>query len=199
MEACTRRYKPPRGRAATYGPDVPFSKHEDRNSKDEWMKEVAAEAEKGTAIENTDAPEATQAAEENLSGPSQADIKHGVSILKAFDAVLAPVRKLLQRLFQVKTKEESDSVLAELSHEMKKIEQADDNELVQAVTQLMVDGFEDRDETVANSECHVTDHLCRIHDASTIAALKQKASEAEKKAAEKTRYTPGAYDPDPKN
>ena len=48
--------------------DVPFSKHEDRNSKDEWVREVAAEVPDipEATVENTDAPEADQGAEETV-------------------------------------------------------------------------------------------------------------------------------------
>lgn len=71
------------------------------------------------------------------------EVRHGVNILKAFDLMLDPLRVLFERLLTAKTKEESDSIVMEINDTIESIETSDDNELTKAVTQLMVDGFEE--------------------------------------------------------
>ena len=161
---------------------VPRLSNTDRNSVEEWEKD-----EERPVVENSEEPIEKEAVEETMTEPSEDDVRHGVSILKAFDKMLAPIRTLFNKLLMATTKEESDGIVSEINGEIKKLEDSEDSELVKAVTQLMVDGFEngeneeedwrweDDPKVIANSECHVTDHLCRIHDAAKIEALKQKS------------------------
>ena len=94
------------------------------------------EPEPTEVLNNT--PETTDASTDEKND----DVKHGVSILKAFDKVLAPIRELFQKLFEAKTKEESDGIVKEINDEIEKINSSEDNELIDAVTNLMKDEFE---------------------------------------------------------
>ena len=166
-----------------------------RVNKEEWKPEAPLDAPQAL-VTGGEAVEVVNNTQEQTEGTTSAsgddrDVKHGVSILKAFNKVLQPIRELFYKLFDAKTRDESRQIAEEIDAKIKEIEESDDNELVKAVTQLMVDGFEDEGdkqedrwswedapEVIANSECHVTDHLCRIHDAAKIEALKQKTPEA---------------------
>lgn len=83
-------------------------------------------------------PETTDASTDEKND----DVKHGVSILKAFDKVLAPIRELFMKLFKAKTRDESDGIMKEINDEIEKINSSEDNELIDAVTNLMKDEFE---------------------------------------------------------
>lgn len=116
---------------------VPRLPNTDKNSVEEWKKD-----EERPVVENAEEPE-KEAVEETMAEPKEDDVKHGVGILKAFDKMLAPIRTLFNKLLKATTKEESDAIVSEINGEIKKIEESDDSELVKAVTQLMVDGFEE--------------------------------------------------------
>lgn len=94
------------------------------------------EPEPTEVLNNT--PETTDASTDEKND----DVKHGVSILKAFDKVLAPIRELFQKLFEAKTRDESDGIMKEINDEIEKINSSEDNELIDAVTNLMKDEFE---------------------------------------------------------
>lgn len=70
------------------------------------------------------------------------NVKHGVSILKAFGKVLNPIRELFMKLFEAKTRDESDGIVKEINDEIEKINSSEDNELIDAVTNLMKEEFE---------------------------------------------------------
>lgn len=115
--------------------NVPNREVEDRNSIEEWKKEEQP------IVENTETVE--DVVEEKVNEPSKDDVKHGASILSAFDKVLEPLRALFEKLFKATTKEESDTIVSEINQEMKRIEESENgNELVQAVEQMMKDEFE---------------------------------------------------------
>lgn len=111
---------------------VPRIQNEDRNSVEEWKKEVV--------VENDE--QATEVAEEKISEPDKDNIKHGASILSAFDKILQPIRNLFSKLLSAKTKEESDGIVKEINDEIDKINSSENNELIDAVTKLMQDEFE---------------------------------------------------------
>lgn len=117
-------------------PNKTDEKPVDKNSIEEWKKEVV--------VENDETVQ--EAVEEKVTEPSKDDVKHGVSILKAFDKVLEPIRQLFNRLLSAKTKEESDGIVTELNGKIKEIEESEDNELIQAVQDLMKSEFEKGDE-----------------------------------------------------
>lgn len=115
-----------------------FPNNEDRNSIEEWKKEEQP------IVENTESVE--EVVEEKINNPTEADIKHGTSILSAFDKVLQPIRNLFSKLLSAKTKEESDGIVTEINTEIEKINSSEDNELIQAVQALMKESFEKGDE-----------------------------------------------------
>ena len=94
------------------------------------------EPEPTEVLNNT--PETTDASTDEKND----DVKHGVSILKAFDKVLTPIRELFKKLFEAKTRDESKQIAEEIDAKIKDIEESDDNELVQAVHEMMKDEFE---------------------------------------------------------
>lgn len=83
-----------------------------------------------------------EVAEEKIITPKEDEIKHGVSILKAFDKMLEPIKALFKKLFSAKTKEESDSIVSEINAEIQKIEESEDTELQKALEKLMTEEFE---------------------------------------------------------
>lgn len=164
------------------------SKTVDEERKEEEEDEKPEEA----VVENVDSPDeaesAEEVAEEAITNPQEDEVRHGMSILKAFDKMLAPIKALFQKLFTAKTKEESDAIVSEINGEIQKIEEADDNELIKAVTQLMFESFEDgeaAEEEITNSECRAKDPAhCRVHGTPQTNTNKH--------------YTPRNYEPDPK-
>lgn len=120
-------------------PNKTVEKPEDRNSVEEWRKE-----EQEVAVENDETVQ--EAVEEKVTEPSKDDVKHGVSILKAFDTVLNPIRQLFEKLFKAKTREESRQIAEEIDQKIAEIEASEDNELIQAVQALMKESFEKGDE-----------------------------------------------------
>ena len=102
------------------------------------------EVEAETIVENSaDDTEAVEAVEEKITKPNESEVKHGVGILKAFDSMLAPLRRLIEKLFTAKSKAESDSIMADINEEVNRLESADDSELAKAVETLLIDAFED--------------------------------------------------------
>ena len=111
---------------------VPRIQNEDKNEVEEWKKEVV--------VENDE--QATEVAEEKIREPSKADIKHGTSILSAFDKILQPIRNLFSKLLSAKTKEESEGIVSEINAKINEIEESEDNALVDAVHTLLKEEFE---------------------------------------------------------
>ena len=118
-----------------------------QNKTDEWKPETPVDTPQapitgGEAIEvvnNTPEPvEAVTSATEK----EDTDVKHGVGILKAFDKILEPIRALFERLLKAGSKEESDGIVQEINGKIEELEASEDNELVDAVKQLMKDEFE---------------------------------------------------------
>lgn len=114
--------------------NVPRIQNEDKNEVEEWKKEEQP------IVENTETVQ--EAVEEKVNEPTKEDVKHGVSILQAFDKVLTPIKELFKKLFTAKTKEESDQIIEELNTEINRIEESEDTELVQAVQDLLKEEFE---------------------------------------------------------
>ena len=110
-------------------------KPEDKNSIEEWKAEVQKEI-----VENDETVQ--EAVEEKIVEPSNDDVKHGVSILKAFDKILDPIRELFNKLFEAKSREESRQIADEIDAKIKEIEESDDNELVDAVHTMLKEEFE---------------------------------------------------------
>lgn len=115
---------------------VPRIQNEDKNEVEEWKKEVV--------VENDE--QATEVVEEKVAEPSKDDVRHGVSILKAFDKVLEPIRQLFGKLFEAKTREESRQIAEEIDQKIAEIEASEDNELIQAVQAMLKEEFEKGDE-----------------------------------------------------
>ena len=121
-----------------------------QNKTDEWKPETPVDTPQapitgGEAVEvvnNTPEPvEAVKSATEK----EDTDVKHGVGILKAFDKILEPIRVLFERLLKAGSKEESDGIVQEINGKIEELEKSEDNELVDAVKQLMKDEFEKED------------------------------------------------------
>ena len=135
--------------------NVPRIQNDDRNSIAEWKQEITVDTDKQTqpaevddkeVITNTpNEADAAENAKEKITQAKESDVKHGVSILKAFSKVLDPIRKLFAKLFAAKTREESSQIAAEIDAKIKEIEESDDNELIQAVQQMMAEEFEKED------------------------------------------------------
>lgn len=114
----------------------------DKNSIEEWKKEEERELEtEKPVVENTD-PTIEKVVEEKVE---EQNTEKGVSLLKAFDRVLLPIRGLFKRLFNVTSKEEAETIISEINSEIKKVEESEDNEYIQAVQKLMMDEFETKD------------------------------------------------------
>ena len=127
-------------------PRLNAEKPEDRNAVEEWraesQKPEEGAGEKPEIVENVDT--GIEDAVEKKVNPE--DVGKGVSLLKAFDKVLDPIRELLKRLFSAGTKEEANSIISEINTEIEKIETSEDNEYIQAVQKLMLDEFEKESE-----------------------------------------------------
>ena len=124
--------------------NVPRLNSQETKPADEWKPETPAD----TPEKPVDEPEGvevvnnTQEPTEVPTDASNDDIQHGVSILKAFNKVLEPIRALFQRLFAASSKEESDAIVQEINGKIDEIEKSEDNELVEAVNKLLKDEFE---------------------------------------------------------
>jgi Zn-dependent oligopeptidase len=94
------------------------------------------EPEPTEVLNNT--PETTDASTDEKND----NVKHGVSILKAFGAVLNPIRELFMKLFEAKTRDESKQIAEEIDAKINEIESSEDNELIQAVHEMMKESFE---------------------------------------------------------
>lgn len=114
--------------------------------REDWEPGKGEEGEKVVENEAEPTEEAEEVAEETLTTPTEGEVRHGVSILKAFDRMLAPIRELFKRLFGAKTKEESDAIVSKINDEMRKIEESDDTELKKALEALMKEEFEKENE-----------------------------------------------------
>lgn len=114
---------------------------EDKNAVEEWKKDPE------TALDDPEKPLDDASSVEVVNNtPEQPeastdDVKHGVSILKAFDHVLNPIRELFMKLFDAKTRDESRQIADEIDSKIKEIEESDDNELIQAVHAMMKEEF----------------------------------------------------------
>ena len=114
---------------------------DDKNAVEEWKKD------EGTALDDPEKPLDDASSIEVVNNtPEQPeastdDVKHGVSILKAFDHVLNPIRELFMKLFDAKTRDESRQIADEIDSKIKEIEESDDNELIQAVHAMMKEEF----------------------------------------------------------
>ena len=117
-------------------PNKTDEKPVDKNSIEEWKKEVV--------VENDETVQ--EAVEEKVTEPSKDDVRHGASILKAFDAVLKPLGELFKKLFGAKNKEESDGIVSEINKKIEEIESSEDNELIRAVQAMLKEEFEKGDE-----------------------------------------------------
>lgn len=117
---------------------VPRFSNTDKNAVEEWKKDETVKEEMKT-VEN-DEP-VREAVEETVNEPSNDDVRHGVSILKAFDNVLQPIRDLLNKMFEATTREESKQLADEIDAKIREIEESDDNELVDAVHAMMKEEF----------------------------------------------------------
>lgn len=119
-----------------------------RINKDEWKPEAPLDTlqapitrEAVEVVNNTqEQVEATTSASSNEI--NEDNVKHGVSILKAFDKVLKPIRELFMKLFEAKTRDESKEIADEIDAKIKEIEESEDNELIQAVHEMMKTEFE---------------------------------------------------------
>lgn len=115
------------------------------NKGETWEPKATADSLRSAAssqsdiVKNTDNEET--AVETAINEPSEDDVKHGVSILKAFDKILQPIRELFMKLFNAKTREESRQIAEEIDSRIKEIEESDDNELIQAVHEMMKEEF----------------------------------------------------------
>jgi len=108
-----------------------FNSDDDKNSIEEWKKEEAI-------VENVDE---TNEPQQEAPKPSD-NVKHGKSILSAFNKMLAPIRELMARLFSTDDKEESQEIINELNKKITELEETDDVKLTEAVNQLLTDEFE---------------------------------------------------------
>ena len=143
--------------------NVPRMMNIDRNSKDEWKLELQKDADKANdiadttiAVENVEhafndetrekgekeVEGVGEVAEEIITTPKEDDVKHGMSILKAFDKMLSPIRELFKRLFDAKTREESKQIADEIDSKIKEIEESNDTELQKALETMMKEEFE---------------------------------------------------------
>jgi hypothetical protein len=111
---------------------------------DEWTPETpenpvetSSKGEESAEVLNN-TPETTDASTDEKND----NVKHGVSILKAFGAVLNPIRELFMKLFEAKTRDESKQIAEEIDQKIAEIEASEDNELIQAVQAMMKDEFE---------------------------------------------------------
>ena len=65
------------------------------------------------------------------------DVKTKASLLKAFDTVMNPIRTLIGKLFNAKSKDEEKQIIEDINALTKKIEQQDENEYIAAVQNMM--------------------------------------------------------------
>ena len=122
-----------------------WTPEEKETLKDEVKEEVSE-------VQNVEVPEVEDVVKETTLEPNKDDVRHGVSILKAFDRMLAPIGALFEKLFSASSKEESDGIISEINSEMKKIEESDDSELQQAVSNLLIEEFEKQEENSKKDE-----------------------------------------------
>ena len=95
-----------------------------------------------TSEEKEEIPEKKEEIVENVEKPieqseTQEEVKTKASLLKAFDTVLNPVRSLLGKLFNAKSREEEKQIIEDINALTKKIEQQDENEYIAAVQNMM--------------------------------------------------------------
>lgn len=114
------------------------------NKSEEWTPEKPAETsskgeESAEVVNNT--PETAEPPTDE-SNEEDDNVKHGVSILKAFGKVLNPIRELFMKLFNAKTRDESKQIAEEIDAKINEIESSEDNELIQAVHEMMKEEFE---------------------------------------------------------
>lgn len=114
------------------------------NKSEEWTPEKPAETsskgeESAEVVNNT--PETAEPPTDE-SNEEDDNVKHGVSILKAFGKVLNPIRELFMKLFNAKTRDESKEIAEEIDAKINEIESSEDNELIQAVHEMMKEEFE---------------------------------------------------------
>ena len=115
----------------------------------EWKPETPVDSPE-KPVEESEPTEVLNNTPEPVEAPrsesDDADVKHGVEILKAFNKVLEPIRALFQRLFTAGSKEESDAIVQEINEKIEDVEKSEDNELVKAVNQLLKDEFEKKED-----------------------------------------------------
>ena len=120
------------------------------NKADTWEPMKAARPQEATErpSERVSGPEVVENTEEGLEAPEKSPdaIRHGKEILRAFDHMLDPLRILFEQLLHASTKEESDSIVAEINQLIESLEVNDDHGLTQAVEALLSDNFKDTDE-----------------------------------------------------
>lgn len=127
--------------------NVPRLNSQETKPADEWKPETPENPvetsskgeESAEVLNNTPEPVEPTTDESNEEDDN---VKHGVSILKAFDKILQPIRNLFSKLLSAKTKAESTGIVKEINDEIEKINGSEDNELIDAVTNLMKDEFE---------------------------------------------------------
>lgn len=108
-----------------------------------------------TIIKNDDAPAADasdesdttdetaqEAVEENISNPTDDNVEEGASLLKGFSKILEPIKKLFAKLVKTEDEKECEQLVKEINAEISNIENSDDNEFIQAVTNLYKKEFE---------------------------------------------------------
>ena len=121
-------------------PRLNAEKPEDKNAVEEWR--ATEKEEKPQEVANSEA-EVEEAVEEKVD---KKEVKKAVPVLKAFDKILAPIRELFDRLLKAKDRAESDGLVQEINQKIQEIEESDDSVFVDAITNLMMDEFEKKEE-----------------------------------------------------
>lgn len=125
----------------TWTPSL-FSKPE-KTDREEWEEE-AKKINEEHGIEPEEEPVATNAEtpEEEATPEEGTKAKQGSALLRAFDKMLLPLRKLFAKLLHAKDKDEEQQIASEIDQEIARLENADDTEYQKAVETLLKEEFE---------------------------------------------------------
>ena len=127
----------------TWSPSL-FSKPE-KSDKEEWADEARKiNEEHGDVVTNAEEPE--EVSTEVTDSPEEeqdSKAKQGTGLLRAFDKMLLPLRKLFARLLHAKNEDESKQIENEIEEEIARLENADETEYQKAVETLLKNEFEE--------------------------------------------------------
>lgn len=115
-----------------------------KSDKEEWADDARKiNEEHGDVVTNAEEPE--EAPEEVTDSPEDeqdSKTKQGSALLRAFDKMLLPLRKLFARLLHAKDEDESRQIEDEINAEIARLENADETEYQKAVENLLKNEFE---------------------------------------------------------